>query len=196
MKKVLVVTAAAATILLACGEEEGITAAPYEYEPVDVLENVATSIDEGDINLLRSCLDPAFVFYFDPRDVGQTPPGKSYIIPGSWSYTEFWATLYNMFGRAYYVGFNIYAGRVGAPGEKETRYEAGEVRVYLVVMVDERSGYTAEGGYCDFAFESYYNGKGEKLWRLAEWRDFTSVYADAAPGVEPASLGMVLAMYK
>ena len=196
MNKVLISSALIAVLALACGEEEGITAPAYEYEPVDVMEDVEAAIDDGDVELLKSCLEPAFVFYFDARDVGRTPPGSEYVIPESWPYAEFYATVDNMLERALYVGFDVATYYVGAPGEEATRYEAGRVRVHLYVRVDEQTGYTAEGGYCGFLFEAYRNPKGEKLWRLAEWRDYTSVYGDATSGLEPSSLGMVLAMYK
>jgi hypothetical protein len=196
LKKALIGILITVVLALACGEEEGITAPTYEYEPITVLGDVETAIDDGDIDLLKSCLDPAFVYYFDARDVGRTPPGSEYEIPESWPYTEFWSAVHNMFNGAYYVGFNVYTNRVGAPGEEAMRYEAGRVRVRLVVMVSEQAGFTAEGGYCDFAFDAYRNPKREKLWRLSEWRDFTSVYGDATPGLQPLSLGMVLAMYR
>ncbi len=196
MKQAVMGVALIALLALACGEEEGITRPSPEYLPVDVIEDVEISFDVGDIDTLKKCLSPAFVFYFDPDDVGQNPPGSEYEIPTSWSYTEFWQALYNMFEQAYYVKLDISTSRIGIPGEQETRYKVENVSISLLVMVDERNGYIADGGYCNFAFESYYNEKEKKLWRLAGWRDFTSAYADATPGLEPSSLGRILAMYK
>jgi hypothetical protein len=62
--------------------------------------------------------------------------------------------------------------------------------------VNELNGYIADSGYCNFAFEVYYNEQKEKRWRLSGWWDFTSAYADATPGLIPTSLGKILAMYK
>jgi hypothetical protein len=200
MKKALLGVIVVTALALACGEEEGITRPRIPVTnpvyPADVLENVETSFNQRDIDLLKKCLSPAFVFYFDADDVGQKPPGKEYEIPTSWSYTEFWEVAYNLFGRAYSVNLWIPTGGIGTPGENEATYEADNVKISLLVMVSELKGYIADNGYCNFAFEVYYNEQKEKRWRLVGWRDFTSVYADAAPGLEPASLGKIMAMYK
>ena len=196
MKQAVIGVALIALLALACGEEEGITRPSPEYLPVNVLEDVEISFNVGDIDTLKKCLSPDFVFYFDPDDVGQNPPGSEYEIPESWSYTGFWNVARNLFGKAYAINLSISTSRIGVPGPGETMYKAENVSISLLVMVDERNGYIADNGYCNFAFEVYYNEQKEKRWRLVGWRDFTSVYADAAPGVEPASLGMVLAMYK
>ncbi len=201
MRKVTTgVVVAAALLPLACGEEEGITRpripVPNPVYPADVIENVEHSFNQKDIDLLKKCLSSEFVFYFDPDDVGQKPPGKEYIIPTSWSYTEFWKASYNMFGKAYDVNLSIPTSRIGIPGENETTYKAENVSLSLLVMVDEYNGFIADGGYCDFAFEAYYNEQKEKRWHLTGWWDFTSVRADRLPGLEATSLGRILALFK
>jgi hypothetical protein len=196
MNRVIFSAVALALLALACGEEEGITRPPPEYLPADVLESVQTSFDRRDINLLRTCLSPDFVFYFDPRDVGQTPPGSEYVIPESWSYTDFWKAANNLFWMAYAINLSIPTGGIRTPGENETTYKADNISISLLVMVDEFEGYKADQGCCDFAFEVYYNEKKEKRWRLVGWWDFTSEFFDAYPGVAPASLGRVLALFK
>jgi len=123
-------------------------------------------------------LSKNFVFYFDPDDVGQNPPGSQYEIPESWSYTEFWMVVNNMFG------------------ENETKYRAENVSINLLVMVDELNGYLADQGYCNFAFESYTSETGKRCWRLTGWWDRTAVFADERLGVAPASVGKVLAVFK
>jgi hypothetical protein len=140
-------------------------------------------------------LSDDFVFYFDPRDVGSSPPGSHYIIPETWSYTEFWQALNNMFTKAYSINLSIPTTRVGAPGENETTYRAEKVQISLVVMIDELNGYIAEGGYCNYEFERYEASSGKKYWRLTGWWDRTSEGYDANPGVAPSSLGRVLALY-
>ncbi len=197
MKKVIIVFAAVAVLTLACGEEEGITRPPPSNVPADVLESVETSFDRRDIDLLKRCLSRDFIFYFDPDDVGQNPPGKpTYYIPTSWSYTTFWPATKNLLRLAYSISLHIPTSRIGIPNEKETHYQVDNVNISLLVMVDELNGFIADGGYCNFAFEAYYNEKEGKRWRLTGWWDFTSAHADEAPGLEPTSLGMILAMYK
>ncbi len=198
MKKVIVgVIVVTALLALSCGEEEGITRPPLEYLPADVIDGVELSFNQRNIDVLKKCLSPDFVFYFDPDDVGQNPPGKpGYEIPTSWSYTEFWRALSNLFAKAYSINLYISTSGIGTPGEKETRYKAENVRISLLVMVDEVNGFIADGGYCNFAFETYYNEKKEKSWRLTGWWDFTSDYFDRAPALIPTSLGKILAMYK
>jgi hypothetical protein len=199
MKKIMTGLVAIAVLTLACGEEEGVTPTePDRLEPtspVNVLKNVEISFNQRDINLLKAMLSEDFVFYFDPRDVGQTPPGKSYIIPESWSYTEFWQAAQKMFTRAYSINLSITTSGVGTPGENEATYKAENVRISLLVMIDSLNGFIADGGYCNFAFERYDSASGKKYWRLTGWWDRTSEFLDGYPGTTPASLGKVLAVY-
>ncbi|MEE9455984.1 MAG: hypothetical protein V3W11_02395 [bacterium] len=200
MNRMISLALALALLPLSCGEEEGITRPPIPVTnpvyPADVIENVEHSFNQRDIVLLKRCLSRDFVFYFDPDDVGQNPPGSTYVIPTSWSYTEFWSAANRLFTMAYAISLNIPTSRIGVPSEKETSYKVEDVPISLLVMVNELNGFIADGGYCNFAFGAYYNEKEGKRWRLTGWWDFTSVYADEAPGLEPTSLGKILALYK
>jgi hypothetical protein len=198
MKKTALMATALALISFSCGEEEGITRPPPPplNAPADVIENVEISFNQRNIDVLKKCLDPDFVFYFDPHDVGQNPPGSSYVIPASWSYTEFWVVANRMFQVAHSVSLRIPSSQIGTPKPGEDRYKAKNVSISLLVMVDEYNGYIADAGYCNFAFEAYYNEQKEKRWRLLGWWDFTSSYADGAPATKPTSLGMILAVFK
>ena len=196
MNRIISLALALALLALSCGDEEGITRPPPSNLPADVLESVETSVDRRDIDLLKRCLSPDFIFYFDSDDVGQKPPGSTYVIPTSWSYTEFWSAAARMFHLAYAISLNIPTSRIGIPGERQTEYQVDNVNISLLVMVNELNGFIADGGYCNFAFEAYYNEKEGKRWRLTGWWDFTSVYADETPGLEPTSLGKILALYK
>ncbi len=198
MKKVIIASLAVALLTLACGEEEGVT--PREPDrveaasPANVLKNVAISFNQRDINLLKAMLSENFVFYFDPRDVGSSPPGSMYIIPESWSYAEFWQAANNMFDKAYSINLSIPTGRVGTPGENETKYKAENISISLLVMIDELNGFVADGGYCNFEFERYEAAGGKKYWRLTAWWDRTSQGYDEYSGIAPASLGRILAL--
>ena len=162
--------------------------------PAEALEAVELSFNERAIKILASALSEDFVFYFDPRDVGSNPPGSQYRIPESWSYTEFWQALNNMFRQAYSINLAIPTGRVGSPGENETTYKAEKIPISLLVMITELSGYIADGGYCNYEFERY-EASGKKYWRLTGWWDRTSPYYDDNLGAMPQSLGRILAMY-
>jgi hypothetical protein len=185
---------------LACGEEEGVTPrVPDRVDPTTpahVLRNVEISFNGGKITLLKAMLSTNFVFYFDPRDVGSSPPGKTYLIPESWSYTEFWQAANNMFRNAYRISLLIQTARVGIPGENETTYRADNIDLSLLVMIDDLNGYIADKGYCNFEFERYEGAGGKKYWRLTKWWDRTSQSYDEYPGVTPTSLGRILALYK
>ncbi len=201
MKKVIIAFAAVAVLLLACGGEEGVT--PREIDrvepttPANVLKTVEISFNRGDINLLKAMLSTDFVFYFDPRDVGQSPPGKpEYKIPESWSRTEFLQAVNNMFDKTYSINLSIPTGRVGTPGENETKYKAENVSISLLVMIDELNGFIADNGYCNFEFQRCEGAGGKKYWRLTGWWDRTSTYFDERPGVAPASLGKLLALFQ
>ena len=198
MKKMITVAAALALLALSCGEEEGVTPQKPERleptSPVFVLKNVELAFNQRDINLLKAMLGPNFVFYFDPHDVGQYPPGKHYPIPESLSREEFLQAVSNMFRKAYSINLTISTGRVGTPGENETKYKAENVSLSLLVMIDSLNGYIADRGYCNFEFERY-EAAGKKYWRLTGWWDRTSEGYDEYPGIAPSSLGRILAMY-
>ena len=200
MKKIMTGLVAIAILALACGEEEGVTpTVPDRLEPtspVNVLKNVVISFNQQDINLLKAMLSEDFIFYFDPRDVGNSPPGSQYEIPESWSYVEFWNAVGNMFDKAYSINLSIPTGRVGTPAENETTYGAENITISLLVMITELTGFIADGGYCNFEFERYEGASGKKYWRLTKWWDRTSEFFDAYPGVAPASLGNLLALYR
>jgi hypothetical protein len=172
--------AAAALILTGClfspppPEEQQ---PPVEMtSPVNVLKNVAIAYNQRNIDLYKKALSTNFVFYFDPRDVGQSPPGSQYEIPESWSYTEDWKATYNMFSRAYSINLSIPTGRIGEPDPEETTYRADNVNISLLVFTDELNGFIANTGYCTFEFEQYTSGQGKKLWRLTNWWDRTSEF--------------------
>jgi len=199
MKRMLSLAAALALMALACFNEEEPPPAPTHPEPTspaNVLKNVEISFNQRDVNLLKAMLSTNFVFYFDPRDVGKNPPGSHYVIPESWSYTEFWQALNNMFDKAYAINLSIPTGRVGTPGENETTYRADNISLSLLVMVDELNGFIADNGYCNFEFERYESAAGKKYWRLTGWWDRTSQGYDEFPGVTPTSFGKVIATFK
>ncbi len=200
MKNVLIGLIVIAFLALACGEEEGVTKpGPERLEPTTpayVLKNVEMSFNQRDINLLKVMLSEDFTFYFDPRDVGKSPPGSQYVIPESWSYTEFWQAVNNMFTRAYSIDLKIPTHRVGTPAENETTYRAENINLSILVMIDDLTGFIADNGYCNFEFERYEAASGKKYWRLINWWDRTSQFYDANPGVSPTSLGRILSLYR
>jgi hypothetical protein len=164
--------------------------------PANVLKNVATAFNIRDINLLKAMLSENFVFYFDPDDVGQYPPGGgNYKIPESWSYMQFWTAISNLFVKAYAISFTIPAGETGTPGPNESPYKADNINIKLLVYVDELNGYLVDGGYCNFEFEKYRSEAGADRWRLTKWWDNTSVSYDANPRVSPTSVGRVFALF-
>jgi hypothetical protein len=200
VKKLIIASVAAAVLLLACGEEEGVTKPePERVEPTtpaNVLKNVAISFNQRGIKILNPVLSPNFIFYFDPRDVGQSPPGKTYIIPETWSYAEFWHAVNNMFTTAYAIDLKIPTSRIGTPGENENTYLVENINISLLVMVDELNGYIADIGYSNFEFERYEAESGKKYWRLINWWDRTSPGYDANPGVSPSSVGKILTLFR
>ena len=201
MKKLIIVATALTVLVVACGEEEGVTPnVDYRVVPTSpraVLVNVETAFNRRDINLLKAMLSENFVFYFDPDDVGQNPPpGGGYIIPETWSYTEFWQAVEHLLEKAYAISLTIPAAEVGTPGPEETTYDAENINIKILVMVDEVNGYLGDNGYCNFRFERYDGSGGEKFWRLTGWWDNTAAMDDANPALEPTSLGRVLALYR
>ena len=168
---------------------------PEYTSPATVLKAVQISFNQSNIDYLEKSLSPKFIFYFDPRDVGKNPPGKEYEIPESWSYDDFTDAANCMLHMAYSISLFVSVGPLRQPGENETTYKGENVTISLLVMVDEVNGFMIDKGFCDFAFEAYYNERKEKRWRLTGWWDFTSEGYDEYTAVSPVSLGRVLALY-
>ncbi len=196
-KAILTAAALAALALAGCGETviDGEPPPPEYTSPATVLKAVQISFNQRNIEYLKQSLNPNFIFYFDPRDVGQSPPGGRYIIPESWSYDQFTKAAYTMVQVAYSISLLVRVEPLRRPGENVTTYKAEGVTISLLVMVDEYTGYTVKRGFCDFEFERYAAENGEKLWRLTGWWDHTSEGYDEGAAAAPGSLGRVLAMY-
>ncbi len=198
MKRMLLLAAALGLTTLACFEEEETPPPPKRFEPsspVNVLKSVAASFNQRDAGLLDAVLSEDFVFYFDPRDVGTSPPGGiPYIIPESWPRTEFLKVVANMFAKAPRISFSIETDNVGKPRPEETEYYVENVPAELLVMIDELSGYIAKSA-STFAFESYRAEGGGKYWRLTEWRDRGDYFDEKPVGASPSTIGKILAVF-
>jgi hypothetical protein len=200
VKKILLSGMALTLLAVACGDEPVNT--PNEIQrllptsPRAVLINIETAFNRRDINLLKAMLSEDFVFYFDPDDVGQTPPGGMYRIPESWSYIEFWMAVKRMFTTAYSISLTVPAAGVGEPDPEATTYRAENIRLRILVMIDDVNGFLVDRGYCNFEFEKYRSEGGAYYWRLTEWWDNTAVCYDANLGTIPPSLGKILAMFR
>ena len=187
MKKLIAVTTAALALLaLSCGEEEGPTGpAPYPAldSPDHVLTNVEMSFHRRDDARLKAALDEdAFVFYFDPWDVGEIV--GNYYIPVSWTYAEFVQTCANMFAEV--ADLNLDIGAVGSPVPNAVTYIGSNVSYNFAVILGGQNGLSIDGGRFNFRFEKGAAGK----WRLVTWRDF-----EAWGDEEPVSFGKILATF-
>jgi hypothetical protein len=197
MKKVVLALAVLPVIGCFKGPVAEPTNAPPEpTSPVNSLKLTEVSFNRREANLLGPVLSPDFVFYFDPRDVGQNPPGSQYVIPESWSYAEFREAVKNMYEQAYSISLSISTAHVGEPGSSETVYRIENVSISLLVMISELNGFLADGGYCNFEFERYETEESKEYWRLTAWWDRTSEHMDAYVYTTPTSVGKVLAIYR
>ena len=198
MKKGILIIAA--LLALSCFEEGGTTpgpeGAPEATSPANVLKCVEMSFNQRDMKIVTNVLSDGFVFYFDPDDVGQNPPGSNYVIPVYWSCDVFKIVLTKMYRKAFSISLSIPTGAVGTPDPNKTIYKADNISIKLLVMIDELNGYLADCGYCNFEFERYDGKEGEKLWRLTKWWDNTAAYYDANAALTPTSLGKVLSLYR
>ena len=198
MKKGILVIAAC-LLAASCFEEGGTTPGPEgppeATSPANCLKCVEMSFNQRDMKIVVDVLSEGFVFYFDADDVGQSPPGSEYVIPVSWSHTEFWQAVGNLLEKAHSVSLTIPTGSVGTPAPNQTTYNVENINIKLLVMIDELNGYLADSGYCNFRFERYESESGKKLWRLTDWWDYTAAYGDANPGAAPTSFGRILALY-
>jgi hypothetical protein len=144
--------------------------------PANVLKTVEIAYNQRNIQYYKDALSGDFVFYFDPDDVGQNPPGSGYVIPETWSYTSDWQATFNMFQKAFSISLTIPTKNVGTPEPEATKFSADNVNIKLLVMIDELNGYIANQGYCNFEFEKYQNELNEDRWRLTKWWDNTGEY--------------------
>lgn len=126
------------------------------------------------IDKYKQVLDPTYVFYFKPDDIGEVVGG--YTIPAFWTYDEDWRATSNMFNQAYDITFDIpildqdqAEDAFGKPAEGAIEFVKSNVTINLILMVDATDGYQAQG-FCDFKFAKNENGE----WHLSEWRDHTA----------------------
>lgn len=199
MKKILPILVLASLLAAtACEEDIGPPPPPPQLfgSPAGVLGAVEYSFNHRDIDLLKRSLSPNFVFYANPGEIGRPrPEGTPSRPPPIYSFTEFWHIAYNMFVGAYSINLSISTGRVGEPEPEETTFRAGDVNVSLLVMVDEKRGYLAEG-CCHFEFEKYKNEQGQDVWRLTKWWDDTKGDGEGPAGVERVPLWYILSLYE
>jgi hypothetical protein len=200
MKKAAFVFAAVATVLLACTLEESVAPrAPDRLEPTSpahVLKNVELAFNNRDIGLFKAMLSTDFIFYFDPREVGKLPPGGRgrYPIPESGSYSGIVRWVNDLFENAYFISLSIETGKLGRPDPEENTYRADNIKVTLIVKMDEVEGYIYNG-YANVEFEKY-AATGERYWRITNWWDRGGRGSGEYPASTPASLGTALAKVK
>ena len=195
MKKILLSGMALALLVVACSEEGVTPPPPRPPNPItDILRAIEWSFNGKDIRYLENNVTEGFVFHFDPDDVGQNPPVGNYVIPTSWSRTEFLQAAENLLERAYSIALYIPTYGVGEPGPNENSYEVEDISIKLLVMPEEKKMYLADYGYCDFRFERFEND-GERVWHLTDWWDYTAATLGNRPTVAPPSLGQLVALY-
>lgn len=124
------------------------------------------------IDKYKLVLDPQYVFYFDPEDVGTWV--EDYQIPTSWTYEEDWRATNNMFNLAHSIALEIPILGLGeeyfgTPADDDTVFFKTNVTIDLLLMVDQINGFQANG-FCDFEFTKNENGE----WHLCVWWDRTA----------------------
>ena len=202
MKRIITLTTAVTVAALAftgCSKTviNGDTPVTPDYtSPAKVLKTVQLSFNEIYIDYLKKTLSPTFVFYTDPGEIGRAKPdGNSRRPPPCYNYTEFWNIAHILFNEAYDISLSIHTGRVGEPAPEENTYRADNIDLALLVMVDEKRGYLAQG-YCAFEFEKYRDEQGRDLWRITNWWDKTEGGGEAPAGVERVPLWYILSLYE
>ena len=180
--------APAALFLLACGDGQETPARPSPYEPSEpkyALANVELAFGYMNADLLDSCLDRGFKFYFDLNDVNEEANG--YVIPEYWSKADILQAAGNMFARVYATSLSNNWRTIGSPAPSENTYFVSGVALRIVVMVDAINGYAVNDGTCDYEFAQDVEG----AWRLTRWKDRSR----ECGCIDPFTLGRLLAGY-
>jgi hypothetical protein len=151
-------------------DDQGGDVTPGLESPAGVVEMIEVAYNDTDVELYKKCLSQNFTFYFDPNDVGNDVEG--YIIPDSWGYYDEIDAADNMFDNAYSIQLSIITNNIGEPEPSDEDFLAPNVMIELTVMIDSQNGFKAKGPV-DFEFESYFNDKNEKQWRVINWWDRT-----------------------
>jgi hypothetical protein len=185
-----------AALLLACGDG-GTTPAPTiptGVSPESCMSAIMISWYAQNYGAFKPYLAHNFTFYFNPHDVG-TSVG-SYTLPASWTYAQMCDAVFTMLANAYSIDMHIPGSSIGTPGDADNNWRAERIPLTLTVMTDAHNGFRVGAGCCHYSFARY-TEDGKYQWYLKGWWDFTSATAPAAdvPGVEPTSLGRILARY-
>lgn len=199
--RILMAAALAGAFLLACNNivdgPQPTAEEPHFREPTspaNVLYNVELSFNTMNVGAFRDCLAPSFVFQFNADDVGREVEG--YTIPPCWYYNQMTGAVSNMFDDAYSITMDIPVEKIGNPGRGATTWQTGHVVIEMTLLTEPGAGYRVGAGYCVFEFARF-EENGAYRWRLTAWRDFTreSRLAAAAPGLAPASIDCILALF-
>ncbi len=191
MDRIIYMALALALLPLACGEGGVAPQTADRLEPatpLTVLRNVELAFDNRDLGLFKTALSPDFVLYFDPRRVGRLPPGGKNPIPESGSYSEIVRWVSDLFEKAYFISLTFGLGNVGEPEPEEKTYLTENIKVTLIVKMDEHEGYTYDG-YGNVEFEKYAAANGEDYWRIKYWWDRGGDASGECPASTPPSFG-------
>ena len=176
--------------LIACEDSVG----PGGNSPAYVLELVEESFNRRAVSVLDGVLSDDFIFYFNPNDVGDTI--GEFVIPASWGREDHMAACSNMFDLVYSINSIIDTTDVENPEEGATTFDANQVPVQVLVMVDSVNGF-ATHGFFDFKLV-YDDSAGYDDWKVSEWYDDTPTGSStgllSATGIP--SFGAILAMFR
>jgi hypothetical protein len=193
MRTVLVVSLASAVLLSFTACDDGGTTPATGNTPAHVLRSLIYAFNSRDVETLDTALADDFTFYFDEDDVGKEV--GQYIIPESWTLTDFLDAVGKVFNYAHTIDMEINTSNVGAPGDDDTIYFARDVEVELLVMVEAVNGYKAHG-FCDFEFEDTVTGAGPDNWVVRNWWDDTAPVKSGDRNINQASIGFIMAVFR
>ena len=180
------------SVFVGCGEI-GIDPPPplpYANDPLEVIFRIEIAFLVHNLPELQEWLDEGFTFYFNEDDVGDEFGDGT--IPESWERYEFLEAVSSLFEYRGGFGLLMTPGTLDGPEGENPVFTAKDVEVTFLID-DDLNRRLEIGGTFDFDFVCLgLNAKGEYVWRVTKWRDFTIASNPDETGFAACSFGEVL----
>lgn len=191
---VVVACIVALSILVGCnGTRIGIDPPPplpYANDPIEVIFHIEIAFLAHYLPGLEEWLNDEFTFYFSEEEVGDDFGDGT--VPESWDRNEFLEAISSLFEYRRGFGLLMTPDTLDGPEGEDPVFTAKDVEVTFNID-DDLNRRLKIGGTFDLEFVCLgLNAKGEYVWRVTKWRDFTVASNPDETGFAACSFGEVL----